>query len=127
MSAETDHHHDSDARLKSLDTRVSALEERVHDMDRRITDNTRELQANTALTRQIHESLGRVNETLNGRDDDEEDSGLHGKVNDMHQVFADFAGTKRTVKRFFWPVVGTIGAVAVWWKTGEFKWPQLPG
>jgi hypothetical protein len=109
----------SDVNVSALSTRVTALEGRVEALEKDVRDNTVELRANTALTKQVHEAL-------HGRDGDDEDLGLKGKVGEMHKIFADAMGTVRTCKRVMWPVVGLVGAIVVWWKTGEFKWPELP-
>lgn len=128
MSEQQPHNFDrrrSDVKFDALAARVTILEERFEVLEEKQERNIRELAANTALTRQIHEGLY-------GRGE-EEDHGIKGKVDEMHDLFAEGRsglrfigrvadGTTRAVKPALY-LVGLGGAITLWMKTGEWRWP----
>jgi hypothetical protein len=131
MSAHDDHQFDrrgGDINVAGLSLRVKALEDRVERVELGQKQQSSELRANTALTRQIHEGLyGRQVPGL------EPEPGVAGKVQDMHEIFAEVRGGLRFVGRVadaaakvakpFAFLGAMVAAGVVYWKTGEWKWP----
>jgi hypothetical protein len=118
-----------DVNVAALATRMNSLEGRVEVLEEKTEANNRELRANTRLTMQVHEALF-------GREGDDDDPGIRGKVKEMHDVFT---GAKRGLQflnsvadagaRYGKPILYLVlicGAVVTFVKTGDFKWPGWP-
>lgn len=123
----------TDARFAALDTRVTALEGWAADMDRKLGENTSELRANSEMTKQALEKTDRVHEAMFGREDDDDDQGVKGKVGEMHGLLTEaksavkFAtricdGAARLGRPIAYLTAAAV-ALGVWWKTGEWRWP----
>lgn len=119
----------SDVNVSALATRMNSIEGRVEVLEEKTETNNRELRANTRLTMQVHEALF-------GRESDDDDPGIRGKVREMHDVFT---GAKRGLQflnsvadagaRYGKPILYLVlicGAIGAYFKTGDFKWPGWP-
>lgn len=126
----------TDLNVAALTLRMKGLEGRIEVLEQQATDHGRELRANTEMTKLGLTKAERVEEAIFGRDDDEDDVGVKGKVKEMHDVFTDAKRGLAFLNRIAdvgarWgkPVAylaAVITAIVVWWKTGEFHLPGWP-
>lgn len=140
-------------RVDDVALTVNGLVTRVHVLEEGSAQSTDELRANTRLTLQVHEAVFGREEKPGLRDavDDlkatandvhgalfglgGDDVGVKAKIDKVHSVYSDaergFAFLNRladTAARWSKPALyvgGLIGALVLYAKTGEWKWPTF--
>lgn len=121
----------SDPVVRALATRMKSMEGRVEVLEQQGGDHSRELVANTRICSQLHEAV-------KGKG---EEKGLEEKVAEMHEVFTTaekgfeyigkagdlvargLAKGEKIARPLVW-IAAAIAGGTLWWKTGEFRWPD---